>query len=140
MQTKLLAIMLAAPVVFCSQAASTSDLFSPENINTEINLGTLSGKTKERVYDPEEGGRKVSQLDWKYRNAVILKGAVNWDLHPLLSVGAVGWTTLNSRGEIWLIKTGWIPELPEDGQMKAGILIHVLIMPTNSILTLKAGY
>lgn len=99
MQTKLLAIMLVAPVVFCSQAASTSDLFSPESINTEINLGTLSGKTKERVYEPEEGGRKVSQLDWKYSNAAILKGAVNWGLNPWLSVGAAGWSTLNSRGK-----------------------------------------
>ncbi|HAX4882726.1 TPA: omptin family outer membrane protease [Escherichia coli] len=133
MQTKLLAIMLVAPVVFCSQAASTSDLFSPESINTEINLGTLSGKTKERVYEPEEGGRKVSQLYWKYSNAAILKGAVNWGLNPWLSVGAAGWSTLNSQGEIWLIRTGWIPGFPEHGQMKAGILIHGLIMPTNLI-------
>ena len=68
-------------------------------LSTEINLGTLSGKTKERVYEPEEGGRKVSQLDWKYSNAAILKGAVNWELNPWLSVDAAGWTTLNSRGE-----------------------------------------
>ena len=133
MQTKLLAIMLAAPVVFSSQEASASDFFGPDKISTEINLGTLSGKTKERVYEPEEGGRKVSQLDWKYSNAAILKGAVNWELNPWLSVGAAGWTTLNSRGWIWLIRTGWIPGLPEHGQMKAGILIHVLIMPTNLI-------
>ena len=62
-------------------------------LSTEINLGTLSGKTKERVYEPDEGGRKVSQLDWKYSNAV------NWEMNPWLSVGAAGWTTLNSRGE-----------------------------------------
>ena len=98
MQTKLLAIMLAAPVVFSSQEASASDFFGPEKISTEINLGTMSGKTKERVYEPEEGGRKVSQLNWKYSNAAILKGAVNWELNPWLSVGAAGWTTLNSRG------------------------------------------
>ena len=93
MQTKLLAIMLAAPVVFSSQEASASDFFGPEKISTEINLGTLSGKTKERVYEPDEGGRKVSQLDWKYSNAV------NWEMNPWLSVDAAGWTTLNSRGE-----------------------------------------
>lgn len=46
MQTKFLAIMLAAPVVFSSQEASASDFFGPEKISTEINLGTLSGKTK----------------------------------------------------------------------------------------------
>ena len=48
MQTKLLAIMLAAPVVFSSQEASASDFFGPEKLSTEINLGTMSGKTKEQ--------------------------------------------------------------------------------------------
>lgn len=67
-------------------------------MSTDISLGTLSGKTKERVYDPTEGGRKVSQLDWKYNNAAIIKGAINWDLMPWLSVGAAGWSTIDSRG------------------------------------------
>ncbi len=48
---------------------------------------------KERFYDPENGGRKVSQLEWKYSNAAILKGAINWEVLPRLSVGASGWTT-----------------------------------------------
>ncbi|KLG50931.1 protease [Escherichia coli] len=66
--------------------------------NADISLGTLSGKTKERVYLAEEGGRKVSQLDWKFNNAAIIKGAINWDLMPQISIGAAGWTTLGSRG------------------------------------------
>ncbi|HAX0217902.1 TPA: phage receptor [Escherichia coli H061] len=41
---------------------------------------------------------KVSQLDWKFNNAAIIKGAINWDLMPQISIGAAGWTTLGSRG------------------------------------------
>ncbi|HIG9582935.1 TPA: omptin family outer membrane protease [Escherichia coli] len=107
MKSKLLVIICATPVVFSFQAASYSGFFNPERISTDINLGALSGETKERVYDPEEGGRKVSQLDWKYSNAAILKGAINWDLIPWLSVGAGGWTTLNSRGGN-MIDQDWI--------------------------------
>ena len=98
MRLKLLAITLSAPVVLSSQAATELDFFTPEKVSTYISLGSLSGKTKERVYLPEERGRKASQLDWKYSNAAILKGAINWELMPWVSVGAGGWTTLDSRG------------------------------------------
>ncbi|ENY9568879.1 omptin family outer membrane protease [Escherichia coli] len=90
--------MLAAPVVFRSQAASFSDFFGPEKISTVLNLGILSDKTKERLYGPEDGGLKVSQLDWKFSNAAFLKGAVNWELIPWLSVGTANRSTLNSWG------------------------------------------
>ena len=98
MRIKLLGIMLTAPVAFNCLASGESGLFSPEKLSADISMGTLSGKTKERVYEPEEGGRKISQLDWKYNNAAIIKGAINWDLMPWLSVGAAGWSTIAGRG------------------------------------------
>lgn len=98
MRLKLLVMALSAPVALNALAATEPFAFTPEKVTTELNLGTLSGKTKERVYDPDNGGRKVSQLDWKYRNAAIIKGAINWDLFPRLSVGASGWTTLDRKG------------------------------------------
>ncbi|MCV5197214.1 omptin family outer membrane protease, partial [Escherichia coli] len=88
----------SAPVAFAALASDTGLSFTPEKISTEIDFGTLSGKAKERVYLPEEKGRKASQLDWKYSNAPIVKGAFNWDLLPRVSVGASGWTTLAGRG------------------------------------------
>lgn len=63
MRLKLLGIVLTAPVAFNSLASTEFSFFTPEKVSTDISLGTLSGKTKERVYDPTEGGRKVSQLD-----------------------------------------------------------------------------
>lgn len=98
MRLKLLVIILSAPVAFNSLASAESAFFTPEKVSTDLSMGTLSGKTKERVYEPEQGGRKVSQLDWKYRNAAILKGSINWDLMPRISVSATGWTTIDSRG------------------------------------------
>ncbi|TQO04914.1 UNVERIFIED_ORG: omptin [Citrobacter freundii] len=106
MRLKLLVIALSAPVTFNSLASVESTLFTPKKVSTDISLGALSGKTKERVYDPV-GGRKVSQLDWKYSNAAIIKGAINWDLMPRVSVGAAGWTTLGSRGG-YMIDQDWL--------------------------------
>lgn len=96
MRLKLIMITLLTSVAFNS-LASAEYIFTPEKVSTDISLGTLSGKTKERVYEPDEGGRKVSQLDWKYSNTVILKGGINWELMPWVSLGASGWTTLDSR-------------------------------------------
>ncbi|HAI6729053.1 TPA: omptin family outer membrane protease [Escherichia coli] len=98
MRLKLLIMALSAPVALNALATTEPFAFTPEKVSTELSLGTLSGKTKERVYAPEEAGRKVSQLDWKYSNAAIIKGGINWDLHPRLSVGASGWTTLDHKG------------------------------------------
>lgn len=82
MRAKLLGIVLTPPIAISSFASTETLSFTPDNINADISLGTLSGKTKERVYLAEEGGRKVSQLDWKFNNAAIIKGAINWDLMP----------------------------------------------------------
>ncbi|ENK6897016.1 omptin family outer membrane protease [Escherichia albertii] len=98
MRLKILAVTLSASVVFSTQASEHGLSFTPEKISANISLGTLSGQTKERVYLSEEGGRKASQLNWKYNNAAIIKGGLNWDLLPRVSVGASGWTTLAHRG------------------------------------------
>ncbi|GAB82416.1 omptin family outer membrane protease [Shimwellia blattae] len=87
----ILSALLALPAL----AEST---FIPLNVTTGLALGTLSGEAKERVYDPEEGGRKISQLNWKYQNAAVIKGHIDWHIMPYLSLGASGWNTLAGRG------------------------------------------
>lgn len=109
MRYKLLVVTLSAPVAFAAVADSANDIFTPGNVSGEIGLGTLSGKTKERVYEPDEGGRKVSQLNWKYNNAAIVKGSLDWDVMPWVSVGASGWTTIASRGG-YMDDTDWVDE------------------------------
>ncbi|EFK5801373.1 omptin family outer membrane protease, partial [Escherichia coli] len=57
-------------------------------------------------------GRKVSQLDWKFNNAAIIKGAINWDLMPQVSVGAAGWTTLGQKGGNMIDRDWQDPDKP----------------------------
>ena len=58
MRAKLLGIFLTTPIAISSFASTETLSFTPDNINADISLGTLSGKTKERVYLAEEGGQK----------------------------------------------------------------------------------
>lgn len=109
MRAKLLGIVLTTPIAISSFASTETISFTPDNINADISLGTLSGKTKERVYLAEEGGRKVSQLDWKFNNAAIIKGAINWDLMPRYLLGLRAGLLSAAEVAIWSIRTGWIP-------------------------------
>ncbi|WLI77219.1 omptin family outer membrane protease [Kosakonia sp. H02] len=95
-RTRVTAIFMM-PLAF-SVAAQEHINVTHEEVTTGISLGTLSGLTKERVYDPANGGRKVSQLDWKYRNAAIIQGDLEWQVRSWLSFGAAGWTTLDHKG------------------------------------------
>ena len=87
---------VAAPSM--ALAESEIDCFTPEKVTIGLSLGQLQGEAKERVYEPKEGDRKVSQLNWKYNNAAILKADLAWDLLPWASLGFNGWTTLASAG------------------------------------------
>ncbi|EBE4781796.1 omptin family outer membrane protease [Salmonella enterica] len=75
-----------------SEKAALSEWFTPEKVSVGLSVGTLSGSAKERVYD---NGRRLSQLDWKFKNAPILKGTIDWDITPWVRVGDSG----QSRGQ-----------------------------------------
>jgi len=81
---------------FSAVADTDHEIVNSENFSADAGLGILSGQTKELVYLSEEGSRKASQLDWKYDNAPIVKGAFEWNALPRLSFGASGWTTIAS--------------------------------------------
>lgn len=66
----------------------------PGKITGNLNLGSLSGEAKERVYADSQGGRKISQLDWQYDSAPTLKGNLEWDIVKRLSLGLSAWTTV----------------------------------------------
>lgn len=64
-------------------------------LSSSIGLGVLSTKTNERVYDPETGG-KNSQLDWEAKDALIVNAGIDFEIFKYLSIGAKGWSTINS--------------------------------------------
>ncbi|MGX8942492.1 omptin family outer membrane protease [Symbiopectobacterium sp. Eva_TO] len=106
MKPAILALSISVPVFFSTMAGAESRIFTPESLSGEIEMGSLSGKTKERVYYTDDPGYKVSQLNWKYNRAAIIKGSLEWNLIPQLSVGASGWTTISSRGG-YMDDTDW---------------------------------
>jgi len=99
-------LAIALSTAFPALAEVNERDVSPERFSAEMALGSLSGKTRERVYDPDAGGQKVSQLDWSYNNASIITGSLDWTLIPELSIGASGWTTLSGRGG-YMRDTDW---------------------------------
>lgn len=92
---KMIALMT---LLFAFSATAQQPLAREENVMTSISLGTLSGTAKERVYDTDEGGRKISELDWRYRHAVVVQGSIEWLLQSWLTFGASGWTTVAHSG------------------------------------------
>ncbi|MDY0888702.1 omptin family outer membrane protease [Kosakonia sp. CFBP8986] len=92
---KMIALMT---LLFAFSATAQQPLASKEDVMTRISLGTLSGTAKERVYDTDEGGRKLSELDWRYRHAVVVQGSIEWPVRSWLTFGASGWTTVAHSG------------------------------------------
>lgn len=90
-------VLMTLPLAF-SAAAQHQSLASKDHVMTSLSLGTLSGTAKERVYDTDEGGRKISQLDWRYRHAVVVQGAIEWPVCSWFTFGASGWTTVAHSG------------------------------------------
>jgi plasminogen activator len=68
-------------------------------------LGYLNGESGEYVYG--DAGQKVSQLDWKIDNALIIGGDLSYRATDWLSLRAGGWTTLASGNTMddrdWLL-------------------------------------
>ncbi|ECK9010488.1 omptin family outer membrane protease [Salmonella enterica] len=87
-----------------SEKAALSEWFTPEKVSAGLSLGALSGSAKERVY---WDGRRVSQLDWKFTNAPILKGNIDWDISPWMRLGASGWVTAGSHGASDMVDRDW---------------------------------
>lgn len=88
-----------------SEKAALAEWFTPEKISAGLFVGALSGSAKERVY---QDGRRVSQLDWKFKNAPILKGNIDWDLSPWVRLGASGWVTAGSHGASDMVDRDWM--------------------------------
>ncbi|EUM16594.1 hypothetical protein L465_00408 [Enterobacter sp. BIDMC 29] len=93
--------VLTSIAVFFSLPAWSIDYVSGEpkqyiydGLSFSSSLGYMAGESKEFVY---YDGRQLSRLDWKMKNAAILKLEANYDILPWLSINAAGWTTLASN-------------------------------------------
>ncbi|EIY5162703.1 omptin family outer membrane protease [Klebsiella variicola] len=76
-------------------AQNGEDLYDINSISVNTSIGFLGANSKEYVYDVDSG-RKISELNWKARNATIIKGDISWDPLLWLTLNARGWTTFSS--------------------------------------------
>lgn len=80
-----------------STLAENKTSFTANNIHMDASLGWLSGKAEENYYDTDTG-QKDDALEWKIKEAPILKMGISWEPMPWITLNAQGWTTLSSRG------------------------------------------
>jgi len=83
-----------------------------DSVSVATSLGWLGGRAQESVYIPNGGG-KLSQLDWKIKNAAIIKGDISWDAMPWLTANARGWTTL-AAGKGHMEDRDWLNKQQSD--------------------------
>ncbi|HEX4501792.1 MAG TPA: omptin family outer membrane protease [Scandinavium sp.] len=89
----LVCLPVAVPSFAVSYLNGDPAQYQHDGLSLNASLGYLGGESKEFVYYQ---GRQLSRLDWKLKNAAIIKAEANYDLLPWLSVNARGWTTLAS--------------------------------------------
>ncbi|KAB0863764.1 omptin family outer membrane protease, partial [Cronobacter sakazakii] len=75
MNKKLIVVAMIAASGSANAASSVTLMpdFSAQSVAVSTSLGMLAGESKEFVYDSSTG-RKISQLNWKIKNNLILKG------------------------------------------------------------------
>jgi plasminogen activator len=89
----LVCLPVAVPSFAVSYLNGDPAQYQHDGLSLNASLGYLGGESKEFVYYQ---GQQLSRLDWKLKNAAIIKAEANYDLLPWLSVNARGWTTLAS--------------------------------------------
>lgn len=89
----LFCVPVSASVLAMPYATGEPAQYQYDGLSLNASLGSLGGESKEFVYYQ---GQQVSRLDWKLKNAAIIKAELNYDVLPWFSVNARGWTTLAS--------------------------------------------
>nr|WP_159466556.1 omptin family outer membrane protease [Scandinavium goeteborgense] len=85
------AVICSTPVWAVDYLSGQEKQYIYDGLSLTTSLGYMGGESREYVYDND---RLLSRLDWKMKNAAILKMEANYDVLPWLSVNAAGWTTL----------------------------------------------
>ncbi|QLZ67721.1 outer membrane protease PgtE [Legionella sp. PC1000] len=87
-------VMLAlTPLAFTFTLDAYAVDYRSNGLSLSTSVGILSGKANEYVYN-QETDTKLSQLNWRIKNAVIINGELNYDFLTWLSINGKGWITL----------------------------------------------
>lgn len=92
MNNKIVTLALISSSIIFSYNTNAAD-YRINGLSASTSLGVLSGKAQEYVYYPNTD-RKLSQLDWRIKNAPIINGEINYNFVDWLSLVGRGWVTL----------------------------------------------
>ena len=96
---------VSAAIAADVEVQESAEIVITPNFTATGYLGYLNGESGEYVYG--DAGEKVSQLDWKIDNALIIGGDLSYRATDWLSLRAGGWTTLASGNTMddrdWLL-------------------------------------
>lgn len=109
--TRILAIVVAvlgAGVVHAGAQLDRESIWRWEGSELSLGLGYLTGRSQEKVYDPQSGD-KISQLFWEIEQAPTLHARILVEPSPWLELGLGGWTKLDS-GDSHMTDYDWLSE------------------------------
>ncbi len=115
------------------QAQTVTELSCPGSeipLTIRLEGGYVWGKSFERVYLPDEGDRKGSDLIWQLKNVYMLGGVVNVEPVPWLRINLGGWFAVNRGTGImddydWIVEdtSEWSDWSHSDISLKRGIML-----------------
>lgn len=95
MKNKIVMLALTSLSFTCTLDAYAVD-YRLNGLSLSTSIGVLSGKANEYVYN-QETGTKLSELNWRIKNAAIINGELNYDALSWLSMNGRGWITLTKN-------------------------------------------
>ncbi|KTD02404.1 omptin family outer membrane protease [Fluoribacter gormanii] len=92
MKNKIVMLALSSLSLTYSLDTYAAD-YSLDGLSLSTSVGILSGKAHEYVYYPRTN-TKLSQLDWRIKDAAIINGELNYELLSWLGINGRGWSTV----------------------------------------------
>ena len=92
----LLCILILNPLSSFSfpQSLPENSIYPMDKWSINGSIGYLQGESNEYVYG--DGGRQLSELDWKIQGATVIKAELMADLLPWLTANVNGWGTIDN--------------------------------------------
>ncbi len=108
------ALVLLGAVTFGQEALAHAQMTNEQRFNlgsVEVNMGVglLNGQARETVYDVEAGGKKISQLNWDFKQVPTLHLGLTYHPQEWLSLDLTGWTHI-AKGDSHMKDYDWLSD------------------------------
>jgi outer membrane protease len=109
----LLGLVACAPQALAHAQVTQEQRLQLGSVELNLGVGLLSGQSQEKVFDVDDGGKKISQLNWDIKQVPTLHLGLAY--HPLdwLSLDVRGWTRIGA-GNSHMKDFDWLGEEGDD--------------------------